>query len=696
MNASPPAALADALLVALDVPLRAGDVAFTYGVGAAPGARAGDGVIVPFGARLLPGIVLGPAVPRGDLRPVLAHVQEAPLVPPSVLALAAWTAREYLSTVGEALVVATPWDALWQGVRLELPAAPPAGARHPDRRLAVRRVSLARAASILRRDPGLLEELAAHRALRVDLPASVAVARRTGTSGPPAAPPAGPPRGPAATRWPALERPLREALARHVPGVVLAGWGRTPAYLTAIEVAQAAGLSCIVAFPSIEAAEAFARVAAQAGLGPVLLHAGLSPDRRLAAWRAAADAPLVVGTRAVVFAPVRDPALIIVDEEDAAGHKEERAPRYHTAAVAAHRTADGGLLLLGSTTPTVVTYAAVQEGRYRLVALPGRPRLGVVDLRRRAVAAAPLSAPVAAAVRRAARGRGRAVVIVDRKGYAGGLQCAECGRVTRCPTCGVALRYERARRQLRCVVCGRVAPVPAVCGTCGGTRLRPLGVGTERVAAALRGMGIRVWRFDRDVAPRAVASRTVLAPFLREGGVLVATPVVLPWLDVLRPQVVALVEADRLLHRPEYRAAERALAVLRTVGLASGALVLVETSDPAHPALRAAVAPSLRAFYADELAQRAALGYPPARSLILLTLRGPAAVVDTLTTRLAADAPPGVDVLGPVPLPGLPPRHQVVLKAQDRQAARALVWPLVTGGAPRGVQVTADVDPHEL
>ncbi|MDR7556740.1 MAG: primosomal protein N' [Armatimonadota bacterium] len=689
---------AEALLIAIDVPLRAGDVAFTYSAGAALGARAGDGVIVPFGARLLPGIVLGPGMPRGDLRPVLARVDGAPLVPPSVLALATWTAREFLSTVGEALAIATPWDALWYGVALDLPAVLPGTGRRSHHGSAPRRVSLARAASILLRDPRTVDTLAAQRAIRVHLPGPPAVSRGASPAGPSTAlpPAAGGPLGqPAAARWPKLERPLREALARGAPGMVLAGWGRTPAYLTAIEVALAAGLSCIVAFPSIEAAETFAGVATSAGLMPVVLHAGLPPDRRLAAWRAAAEARLVVGTRAAVYAPVRDPALLIVDEEDAAGHKEERSPRYRTAAVAARRAADGGFLLLGSTTPTVATYAAVQEGRYRLVALPGRPRLGVVDLRRRS-SPAPLSAPVAAAVRRAVQGRGRAVVIVDRKGYAGGLQCTECGRVTRCPTCGVALRYERARRQLRCGVCGRLAPVPATCVTCGGTHLRPLGVGTERVAAVLRSMAIRVWRFDRDIAPRGVASPTVLAPFLREGGVLVATPLVVPWLEVLRPQVVALVDADRMLHRPEFRAAERALALLRAVGLASGALVLVETSDPAHPALRAAVAPTLRAFYADELAQRAALGYPPARTLLLLTLFGPAAAVDALTARLAADPPPGVEVLGPAPVPGDPPRMQVVLKAADREAARALVWPLLTGGAPRGVRVVADVDPHEL
>ncbi|MDR7533942.1 MAG: primosomal protein N' [Armatimonadota bacterium] len=690
--------------MALDVPLRAGDLAFTYSAGPAAGARAGDGVIVPFGARLLPGIVLGPGTPRPGLRPVLARVEEGPLVPPAVLALAAWTAHEYLSTVGEALAVATPWDALWHTVRLELPPDARGLSRARRGTTGPRLVSLAGAMQALRRTPELLDRLVERGSVRVHLPAARALtgeydaltvlpAAAAALAGADAATPhdrAG------AQRWPPLERPLREALEARLPGVVLAGWRRAPAYLTAIDVARAAGLTCIAAFPSIEAAETFAGLAARAGLAPVLLHAGLPPARRLAAWQAAAAAQLVVGTRAAVFAPVRDPALVIVDEEDAAGHKEERAPRYVTAAVARCRAAAGGLVLLGSTTPTVATYAAVRDGRYRLVALPGRPRLGVVDLRRRPPDAAPVSTPVLTAIRRAARTRGRAVVIVDRRGFAGGLQCGECGTVARCAACGVALRYERARRRLRCQLCGRAAGVPATCGRCGGTRLRAVGGGTERVAAALRREAVRVWRLDRDVAPRGVAAGAVLAPFVRAGGVLVATPLVLPWLETLRPQVVAFVDADRLLHRPEYRATERALALIRAVGLASGTLVLVETSDPEHPALRAAVAPTLRGFYAEELAQRAALGYPPARSLILLTITGTAAAVEAVMARLQAGAPPGVEVLGPTPAPGPRPRHQVVLKAADRDAARALVLPLLAGGAPRTAQIAADVDPHEL
>ncbi|MGH7644107.1 MAG: hypothetical protein ACREMR_00840, partial [Gemmatimonadales bacterium] len=293
---------------------------------------------------------------------------------------------------------------------------------------------------------------------------------------------------------------------------------------------------------------------------------------------------------------------------------------------------------------------------------------------------------------------------------AGGLHCLECGAVTRCPRCAVAMRYDHGSRRLRCGICGMAMPAPAVCSTCGAPRLAPLGSGTERIAAALRRLTPAVWRFDSDVATARTAA-AILAPFRERGGVLGGTPAVLPYIEARHVDLVAVASADRMLHRPEFRAAERALALLRTIGIASRTTVLVETADPAHAAIRAALAPSLKPFYADELAQRRALGYPPARSLLRLTVTGRStALVDAAGARLTEGSSPALEVLGPTTRPGKP-RHgrrgaasragtnaieaEFVIKAVDRAAARALVRPLLTHPG-RGVEVAADLDPHEL
>ncbi len=695
------------VLVALDVPLRAGDAAFTF---ASPvPVRPGMGVIVPFGRRLMAGIVVGAGEPRADTRPIVAVIGDTPLIPPVVIELAAWVAREYLSSIGESLALAVPWDALWGRLRLTVSDASrdvPEPARGALEALRQKPVTLARAGRRLATiGDETLSAIARQQALTpaLDIPSGRAQPGHpeTGTG----ALPRDVARKVSPTAAKRIEGEISEAVSGGPRTVLVAGPHRTPAYLAAIRHASAAGMSSIAAFASIEAASTFAAAASDAGLNPVLLHAAMAPAARLTAWRSLVEdrRRLVVGTRGAIFAPVVGPVLAIVDDEDHSGHREERAPRYLTRGVAAERTRVAGILMVGATTPTVVTYADVQSGSARLIALPGpRPRLGIIDLRRRAEPDAPVSRPVLDAVRRTVRGGGRVLLLSDRKGYAGALHCRECGAVERCPTCGVAMGYERATRRLHCRFCGRTQPAPPVCPRCGGRSLALLGAGTERIAAAVRRITPSVVRLDRDVLSGRDHIAGMLQSTLTRGSVVVATPVVLPWIESLRPDLVAVIAADRFLHRPEFRAAERALAFLRELGIASKSTVLVETADPEHAAIRAAIAPSLRPFYAEELAQRTALGYPPARSLIALTVFGRASAsvssaAEAVASRLREGAPPTVEVLGPTPQPGQPPRHMIVIKTVDRAAGRALVLPLLTGsGISRGVRIAADVDPHDL
>jgi primosomal protein N' (replication factor Y) len=181
----------------------------------------------------------------------------------------------------------------------------------------------------------------------------------------------------------------------------------------------------------------------------------------------------------------------------------------------------------------------------------------------------------------------------------------------------------------------------------------------------------------------------------------VATAFVLPHLPSLRLDLIAVAAADRWLHRPEYRASERALALLRMLAIAGRAQVLVESADPSHPVLRALTAPGLRPFYEEELVLRRELGYPPYRALAAVAVRGrTAASADAVAARLVAASTPGVEVLDPGPLrapaAGRATRTLVV-KAADRASIRELVWPVVTGdGVPAGVRAAVDVDPLEL
>lgn len=277
------------LLVALDLPLRAGDAAFTFASGAARGAPRGSGVIVAFGRRLLPGVVLGEGAPRQGLRPILALVGATPLVPPEVVDLAEWVAQEYLSSVGEALAAAVPWDALWSGVRLRcegpMAADLPAPARAALEAMERKPVPLARAARLLAPAWETLGPIAESRALKAIWPAAKGSASGVETAQPAggvqpagAAQPAGAlqPAGAAQAQvGGGLCVAVREAMTGGPRQILVAGWNRTPAYLAAIQCARAAGWSTVAAFASVDAAAEFARAADDAGLEPVLSHGDL-------------------------------------------------------------------------------------------------------------------------------------------------------------------------------------------------------------------------------------------------------------------------------------------------------------------------------------------------------------------------------------------------------------------------------------
>ncbi len=689
--------------VAVDLPLRTGDAAFTFAAGAAVQATPGTGVIVPFGARLIAGVVLGDASSREGLRPIVAATEGPPIVPPDILDLARWTAEEYVSSVGEALAVATPWAALWAGVRVDANVSedtvdPPY--RQIIAALRRRPATLTRAAKLLSAVPDAARVLAERRALRVVLGhASNDTADPAPAAGGPGASSIGAGAG-AAPRWSAA---LTSALSGGPPSIVLAGWNRAAAYRHAIADALRRDWSCIAACATVEGAMTLASTLRDAGLAPTLVYGEQKPRARLAAWRSLIGQrrALVIGTRSAIFAPVGGPVLVIVDDDDHSGHKEERAPRYVTTVVAGYRTRADGATILGATTPTVAAFVRVRAGAASLVTVPSpRFQIGVVDARRRREPDAAISASMTDLLRREVRGRGRVVILADRKGYAGGLHCAECGTVQRCGRCGVAMAYERAGRRLRCRSCGATMPAPASCARCGGTRLHAIGAGTERVAAAARTITTGVWRLDSDSMTAGPELDASLRAFGARGGIIVATVIVLPYLAALRPSLVAVVGADRWLHRPEYRATERALALLRMLGMATRTRVLVETSDPTHPVLQA-IGGSLRPWYEAEATLREALGYPPFRVLAAVTITASneddiARTVETLQQTAA----PSVEVLGLGPVHAVARRglaRRVVIKAPSRGAVRALLWPHLVGvAAPRRVRIAVDVDPLDL
>ena len=510
-----------------------------------------------------------------------------------------------------------------------------------------------------------------------------------------------------------------EAIDRLDPGGELllegvAASGKTDVYLAAVQACLRAGRTAIVLVPELSLVPQLAdRLRAAVGTRLAVLHSGLSAGERHDEWWRVlrGEAEVVIGTRTAAFAPLADLGLIVVDEEHDGGYKADRTPRYDARRLARRRAGlTGARVVLGSATPDLVTLARVRGGhseRARLLErrVGGVPSIELVDLRAELAGGnrSIFSAPLGEALDELRRGAEQAVLLINRRGAATFILCRDCGESLRCPDCDLPFVYHLAGGWLRCHHCGRTATPTDRCPSCGSSRIRYFGAGTQRVEAELRGRwpGLRVARLDSDALAARRGFETVYDDF-REGrvDVLVGTQLAAKGLDLPSVTLAAVIAADVTLNLPDYRAAERTFQLLAQVAGRAGrgprpGRVVVQTYAPSHYAVKAAAALDVDGFADEELLRRRLLGYPPFSLLArLLVADADRARAEERGRRAAeAVATEDVEVLGPLPSYVARRagryRYQIVLRAPDA-AARAVALERV----PPGVAI--DVDPESL
>jgi primosomal protein N' (replication factor Y) len=493
----------------------------------------------------------------------------------------------------------------------------------------------------------------------------------------------------------------------------VAASGKTDVYLAAVQETLEAGRGAIVLVPEVSLVPQLAdRLRAMVGNGLAVLHSGLSAGERHDEWWRIlrGEAHVVIGTRTAAFAPL-DAGLIVLDEEHDGGYKSDRTPRYDARWVARRRAAIGGArVVLGSATPDLVSVARVRGGhaeRARLVErrVGGVPEIELVDLRaelgggNRSI----FSTALADALGELRQGSQQAVLLINRRGASTFILCRDCGESLRCPDCELPFVYHLDGGTLRCHHCGRTAAPSERCPSCGSSRIRYFGAGTQRVEAELRGRfpGLRVARLDSDALAARRGFEAVYDEF-REGrvDVLVGTQLAAKGLDSPTVTLAAVIAADVTLNLPDYRAAERTFGLLAQVAGRAGrgpmpGRVVIQSYAPSHYAVKAAARLDVDGFADEELLRRRLLGYPPF-SLLARLLIGDADRVraeERGRQAAAAVATPGVEVLGPLPSYVARRagryRYQVVLRAADADA-RGRALELV----PPGVAI--DVDPESL
>jgi primosomal protein N' (replication factor Y) len=511
------------------------------------------------------------------------------------------------------------------------------------------------------------------------------------------------------------------------------GSGKTEVYMRAMAATLSQGKQVIYLVPEIALTpQLLTRIHSRFGQDVAVLHSRLTRGERLDEWLRVhrQQASIAIGPRSAIFAPLQRVGLIIVDEEHDPSYKQEEAPRYLARDVAIMRAKlCHALVVLGSATPALESFANAQQQRYHYLQLPDRvrtkdlPAVVLVDLRReenRGGTGEVLSHPLRKAITvRLTRGE-QTLLFLNRRGYATFVQCHECGHICQCPRCSVAFTFHIDDRTLKCHYCQYTTTPPETCPACRGRRVEYFGTGTQKVEREVRRIfpQARVARMDRDATGGRHAYQDILIRLARgEIDILIGTQMITKGHDFPRITLVGVISADVTLGLPDFRAAERTFQLLTQVAGRAGrgevpGQVIVQTFAPQHYAIQHAQAHDFHGFYTEEIVNRKRLSYPPAVRLaaIRFDARDPQAVEQFCQAFTALLRPyvrdaEGATLLGPAPaaLAKLNNRYRwhLLLKAPTARrlhdVIEASLNALRQAAIPRGgVRLTVDVDPVNL
>lgn len=701
-----------------------------------PGCR----VQVPFGRRELVGILIEIAeqseLPLSKLKPALAILDTAPVLDPGLFELGRWAASYYQHPLGDALQQLLP-ALLRQGQAADF--------AHTRLWRAAAGASLDRLSSSAHRQRELLQLLLDHPqgistdALRVE-GGQTTLLKTLADKG-------------LATSFEqrphplpddACEQPLREpSLPLHDEQLAaltaintrtgfhcfllygITGSGKTEIYLQAIEKVLHEGRQALVLVPEIgltpQTLERFRR---RFRVPVHALHSNLTDRARLDTWLLAREgqARIIIGTRSALFTPMRQPGLIIVDEEHDSSFKQQDGFRYHARDLAISRAKRDGIpIILGSATPSLESLSNALRDRYQLLPLTQRagqarpPRFELLDIRQQPLDCG-LSEPLLQRMQQHLNAGTQVLLFLNRRGFSPSLICDDCGQIVDCTRCDAHMTLHRHPPHLHCHHCDRQTPIPRACNHCGSEQLKPLGIGTERAEDSLQRHfpQVPVLRVDRDSTARKSALEKIMAQVNSgEPCILLGTQMLAKGHHFPRVTLVAVLDADAGLFSADFRGMERtAQLILQVAGRAGRAdlpgEVLLQTRNAEHPMLQTLIHSGYQAFALQELNLRRQARLPPFAHQVLLRAEAPhqgtaERFLQRLRQQLASDhpAPAGVQLIGPFPAlmerRGGLFRAQLQITAAQRQPLHQWLGTLIAlleqHPDARRVRWTLDVDP---
>lgn len=506
------------------------------------------------------------------------------------------------------------------------------------------------------------------------------------------------------------------------------GCGKTEVYLRAAEQTLALGRDVLVLVPEIAlATQLEAHFISRFGDQVVLLHSGLSPGERFDQWSLAASgqARIVIGARSAVFAPLKNPGLIVVDEEHDSAYKQEDGLRYQGRDLAILRARyNDAVVILGSGTPSITSFSSAKNGKFTLLTMSKRvenrplPVVRIVDLRdkkekkRGEAIGQQLKKELALNIEQGKQ----SILLLNRRGFSTIYLCSDCGEPVRCRHCHVSLTYHKKKAKLVCHYCGYTLQENVICSACNSTKLTPVGFGTERIEMEIQESfpEARVARIDSDTA----ADRRKFLALLKKMhhraiDILIGTQMIAKGHDFPHVTLVGVIWADGGLNMPDYRGAERTYQLLSQVTGRAGrgdspGRVIIQTLRPEHYAIQLAQAHDYQQLYDKEMEIRASPMFPPYLRMINLKISGSRegqvqAVAAQVAELCRAGSPKGVEILGPAPSPidRIRDRYrwQVLLKGSDSAALHGVCRRVLdkhTSLAKGDIRIAIDVDPESM
>lgn len=424
----------------------------------------------------------------------------------------------------------------------------------------------------------------------------------------------------------------------------ITGSGKTEVYIRLLKTVLGEGRQAIVLIPEIALTfQTVSRFRAAFGERVAVMHSRLSEGERYDQYERArnGEVDIMVGPRSALFAPFENVGIIIMDEEHEGSYVSEGTPKYHSDEVAKYRAGlVGASVVFGSATPSVKSYLAAKEGRYKEYRLTRRaggarlPDIRVVDLREemraknRSVFSRILQEKLADRLQKGEQ----SILFINRRGYAGFVSCRNCGNVLQCPHCDVSMTAHKNHTgdvdTLICHYCGHAVRMPGRCPSCGSPYIAAFGLGTQKVEEMLHQMlpTARILRMDADTTSGKNGHEHILSKF-REGraDILVGTQMIVKGHDFPNVTLVAALAADMSMFENDYRSSERTFQLLMQAsgragrGQKSGEVV-IQTYQPEHYVIQSVAAQDAGLFYENELAFRKMLKYPPFYSMMSVSV----------------------------------------------------------------------------